>query len=397
MGVALAVPLDHYTVLEAEVRCVAEAQRWGRAPKEDNSRPGDWTCPACQAHCFASRTTCFKCKEPKPSDAMDKLKGALMSLKNMLVIFVAAVTLSSLWLWFVKWLGAKLGLYTPKKPRGGYQRPPKTIWQQSQDKNNRMVYFRLAPKSGNGQEFGVATYHMPCVFWEPKVMVVHAALAAQRTAALARGAPHVLLGDFNFKPGDAAYRLVTEGTLDESDPHYPAAPAWEPWRAELEAPMTSAYAAMGGEPAFTNHTVSGMNPAPFTDTLDYIFYSEGFDATAVMPTPPSSALIEECKAPQPGGNAPPTGAPPLPVGEMSSALREAGVPFCPNFLEPSDHIMIAAELTLLGAGGGRAKAKPKRASSAAKKRPSAAAARRARSPSSSPPPKRATRSSKRIV
>lgn len=240
-------------------------------------------------------------------------------------------------------------------------------------------------------------------------MVIHAALAAQRTAALARGAPHVLLGDFNFKPGDAAYRLVTEGSLDESDPHYPAAPPWESWRASLDAPMTSAYAAMGGEPAFTNHTVSGMNPAPFTDTLDYIFYSAGWNATAVLPTPPSSALIEECKAPQPGPrDQPPSSEPPLPVGEMSAALRDAGVPFCPNFREPSDHIMIAADLTLLGDGGcdltdarramvAAAAPKPKRASSAAKKRPSAAAARRARSPSSSPPPKRATRSSKRLA
>ena len=41
--------------------------------------------------------------------------------------------------------------------------------------------------------------------------------------------------------------------------------------------MPSAYAeqgpAGGAEPEFTNHTVSGMNPEPFTGTLDYIFFS----------------------------------------------------------------------------------------------------------------------------
>ena len=40
--------------------------------------------------------------------------------------------------------------------------------------------------------------------------------------------------------------------------------------------MPSAYAAFNGvEPEYTNHCVSGMNPQPFTGTLDYIFYSAG--------------------------------------------------------------------------------------------------------------------------
>eukprot|EP00756_Hemistasia_phaeocysticola_P020465 Hpha_TRINITY_DN15719_c2_g1::TRINITY_DN15719_c2_g1_i10::g.36814::m.36814 len=30
-----------------------------------NTRPGDWTCSACGANCFASRQTCFKCNAPK--------------------------------------------------------------------------------------------------------------------------------------------------------------------------------------------------------------------------------------------------------------------------------------------------------------------------------------------
>ena len=32
--------------------------------------PGDWQCSAgdCQAHNFASRTTCFKCNTPKPGN-----------------------------------------------------------------------------------------------------------------------------------------------------------------------------------------------------------------------------------------------------------------------------------------------------------------------------------------
>ena len=32
----------------------------------NNVRPGDWTCPSCQANCFASKTECFRCNTPKP-------------------------------------------------------------------------------------------------------------------------------------------------------------------------------------------------------------------------------------------------------------------------------------------------------------------------------------------
>lgn len=243
-------------------------------------------------------------------------------------------------------------------------------------------------------EFGVATYHMPCVFWEPAVMVIHAALCAQRTQLLARGAPCVLLGDFNFKPGDAAYRLITQGNLDESDAHYPVPPAWEPWRPVLEKPMHSAYAALGGEPAYTNHTVSGMNPAPFTDTLDYIFFSDGhWEPVSCLPTPPSTELIEQCKAPQPSSKDAAETA--TPVGEIAAALRAAGQPFCPNPFEPSDHLLIAATLNLTAADGSVAasKTRQRKSSSAAgrTRRPSNPVRRpavRARSPSTSPPPRR---------
>jgi len=36
------------------------------AIQDPNRRPGDWDCPACFAHNFASRSECFKCKYMKP-------------------------------------------------------------------------------------------------------------------------------------------------------------------------------------------------------------------------------------------------------------------------------------------------------------------------------------------
>ena len=31
-------------------------------------KPGDWAYPSCQAHNFLSRTACFKCSIPKPTE-----------------------------------------------------------------------------------------------------------------------------------------------------------------------------------------------------------------------------------------------------------------------------------------------------------------------------------------
>jgi 2',5'-phosphodiesterase len=44
-------------------------------------------------------------------------------------------------------------------------------------------------RRSTGKEFGVATYHMPCQFRIPSVMVIHTALVAQRLADLFKSTP----------------------------------------------------------------------------------------------------------------------------------------------------------------------------------------------------------------
>jgi rubredoxin len=39
---------------------------WPRHAGGPNARPGDWTCPSCGANVFASKMSCFKCQAPKP-------------------------------------------------------------------------------------------------------------------------------------------------------------------------------------------------------------------------------------------------------------------------------------------------------------------------------------------
>lgn len=187
----------------------------------------------------------------------------------------------------------------------------------------------------SGKEVGVATYHMPCQFRIPSVMVIHTSLVAQRlhevfgsatpliwqalpssppsrpssclsltrrsycleqshtrlclmpsfTAHRRMSAATFRCGDFNFKPGDAPYRLLTEGTLDVQDPAYPKTRDFDPWQLTCPVKMQSAYKQKQGvEPAFTNWAQTRSSPV-FMGTLDYIFVSEGCEATDVLPLP----------------------------------------------------------------------------------------------------------------
>lgn len=127
MGVALAFPLSFYELVESDVSCLATKQRWGRAPKA-----------------------------PWPS-AMQRRLDAVLSF---LALVFWTLSLSMLWLPLVKAVGVRAGLYKypPKWPK-------KTAYQDAQNKWNRFIYHRLAVRGAQGAEFGVATYHMPCVFW----------------------------------------------------------------------------------------------------------------------------------------------------------------------------------------------------------------------------------------
>jgi endonuclease/exonuclease/phosphatase family metal-dependent hydrolase len=111
---------------------------------------------------------------------------------------------------------------------------------QAKGRMNIMLFARLKEVS-SGKVVCVGTYHMPCMFWLPSVMVMHTALVSQRIKALAGNDPHVLAGDFNFKPDSSMYQLITEARLDESHPEYPDIPDWEPWRPTVPQPMHSAY------------------------------------------------------------------------------------------------------------------------------------------------------------
>jgi len=142
-----------------------------------------------------------------------------------------------------------------------------------------------------------------------------AAKHVQEIAATLGDVPYVLTGDFNIKPSDSCYKLLTTGKMDPTDPFYPTPKGGVEWTPCIKA-MKSAYAESGGnEPDFTNYARVGENE-PFIDTLDYIFLSPSWKIASVRELPKR----EDAGGPFPN----------LDVGEG----------------EPSDHLLIAATIEL---------------------------------------------------
>ena len=75
-------------------------------------------------------------------------------------------------------------------------------WDTAAGRSNRLVLARLTHKL-SGRRFCVATYHMPCAFWDSAVMHIHCALAAQFVQKTAAADAYVFAGDFNIKPRDS--------------------------------------------------------------------------------------------------------------------------------------------------------------------------------------------------
>lgn len=175
MGISLAVPLDKYNILDVNIQKVSDTKVTPRKPK----------------------FTKFQ-----------ELLNGIQSFFIKLAIFFK--------------------LYTP----------PSDVWGNVLYRSNEMISARLQDKTSE-KTFFVGTYHMPCSFEQPTVMVAHAALSAQHLIKYAEkvskadpvSAPNTpsknsevsvpkvdpifFCGDYNFKPTSPEYELITKGKLDK--------------------------------------------------------------------------------------------------------------------------------------------------------------------------------------
>lgn len=203
-------------------------------------------------------------------------------------------------------------LFGPRRPNRLAKREP---WDHARGRHNRFIFARLRSRT-NGAKICVATYHMPCIFWSPPVMMIHSALVVRTFQRLCGDDLGVLAGDFNIKPEDSSYEMIVTGEIDPNHEHFPSAtPDGSPpekWFPVPLAPMKSAYReVLGEEPDFTNYAKVENHPT-FIETLDYLFCTPDVEIVDVIRLPKRDA--------------------------MQGPL--------PDATEPSDHVMIGATLRL---------------------------------------------------
>ncbi len=256
MGVGVAYPRVKYELKGVDVTCVAD------------TKPGGWWAP--------------RPKEPLPPAWPGLFRGWLVRKLGLLAQLVTgtATTMRQ-----IAWSSPAVDF------RGEKRESP---WAYAASRQNRVVSLHLHPIGVplSGQDFVVSTYHMPCAFWAPSVMTIHAWLLMQHVQGLFGGKmAYVVAGDFNIKPSSPLYELFTKGTLpatvdDPTDPvvhglaTMPSEPcfagdSWSPfyWK---RGSVQSAYATVAGhEPPFTNFAMTKDMTQTFAHTLDYIFYGQG--------------------------------------------------------------------------------------------------------------------------
>jgi len=202
------------------------------------------------------------------------------------------------------------GLGLPFQAQEGASTPVADPWDMALKQNRLLQVSLKEPESG--KEFTVATYHMPCLFGSTEkrsALAIHTSFALKAIQDFAGDKPRIFLGDYNFQPHSACYALVTTGTLPDDIP-----PPKEGKELPSTEPMCSAYCKKNGqEPAWTNYSQINEDPL-FAETIDYIFLSPEWEVEHTEPL--MDAKIQEELGPLPAGD------------------------------EPSDHYMIAAELSL---------------------------------------------------
>lgn len=207
------------------------------------------------------------------------------------------------------WKGLQSLWNIPKRLIGVVESPP-DHWETSENRFNILVTATLRDKA-TGQTFCIGNYHMPCAYYAPMVMTIHSEMAARHVQDIAGELPFILAGDWNITPGSATYKLLTTGELSKEDSSYPSPKHGMTWTPTIQA-MRSAYVEFeGSEPDFTNYARI-KEEDPFIDTLDYIFLSKEWKVVGVKKIP---------------------------------HRKDADGPF-PNEMEPSDHVLISADLEL---------------------------------------------------
>lgn len=194
-------------------------------------------------------------------------------------------------------------------------------WERARRKWNTMILLQLK-NIQTLEQFCVATYHMPCDFNNPTVMMLHTSTVLKLAQKLCNLLPLIFAGDMNFKPDSPYYYLVTTGKVPDNFQPQESPTCVKNFDFSLNYPMRSSYFdyRKGSEPRFTNYAFSTWSNQVFYATLDYIFYSNTNDEFN-----PSKVVCTKL----PDMN---------PTDYYDTPL--------PTSTEPSDHLMLTAKFVL---------------------------------------------------
>ncbi|UJR17065.1 hypothetical protein I4U23_003962 [Adineta vaga] len=155
-------------------------------------------------------------------------------------------------------------------------------WKKSMSLENTLVCVGVLVY---GKPLFIGTYHMPCLFMIPDVMVIHSSAVKDLMFQLADGRPFILAGDFNLKPNDISYRVLTHRgyaqniVLPKVGDHGITCPF------NTHQILRSAYREKNGrEPNYTNFASTRKSPS-FRATLDYIFFAGNLIVHDVLKLP----------------------------------------------------------------------------------------------------------------
>jgi len=180
------------------------------------------------------------------------------------------------------------------------------VWTQAIRKRNTMLCLKL---NIDNNIFCIGTYHMPC--FGDSLKLLHVISCIQLLNKFSGNYKYILAGDFNIMPNSLLYKVITEGgnynNKIEKSVNYDTSM----FSLKIATPLKSAYALFDKDPLFTNYA-HVVNEEKFYGCLDYIFISNGWKVNNVKMLPNT-----------------------LPNTHF------------PSIDEPSDHLLLAADLELI--------------------------------------------------
>jgi hypothetical protein len=144
--------------------------------------------------------------------------------------------------------------------------PPQCPLEYAQKRPNILIGVNLIGPEG---PFTLAVYHMPCAFWDERIMKYHLQTVCEACRSL-------------NQPDSSVYVKSNSFYKKSNTPHPPliicmdmnAKPDSPLYASMLEADMVSAHAFEGEEPEFTTWAQSKREAEPFKATIDYIWVSK---------------------------------------------------------------------------------------------------------------------------